>query len=802
MDASWSLKPLKTTTASWLQPASGTTVNTGMTGYKPMTTTQPSAPAAKPATTYALGTATGATNMSGAGQPGTNQGNLSGQGTYNPQGTGTNTGTYRPDLPPSPVGGQASWGSPDPFTPIQQPGTMRAPGAYEQWYEQNKSRYSQPTTLSSYYNQVSGKFAGQRFQPTNSQGAYNQVQQRLGSPSYGQQNAQSISTQLRGQSAGEGFMGAAAGMFTGRNNATDFYGQSQGRIQAGANQTDARRIAGQLEQRTQGEGAMDRAVGMFGGPNQTNNYYGQVRDQFSAPGDIEYYWDSTQDDFTRAGLGERYAQDELRGTDWGNIDQMLRAQNYGNSAIMDMQSAQGMNQRTAGVFNENRGLTGRNLVGQELDYFRDPLRANSYSEDLYESGNQGLNTYYDRENEKRTRELQDRMAAMGVFGSGETVEGMAEISAELGSQQARDMAGLAQQADQARLARAGALTDMAGAAGQEELARVDMLRQLGMDADQIGQGNAQMLLDAYGLASDEGLGKMDRYLQGQGVALGAIDRGLAADRLGLDRLTAGANVADMSSRFGLDRTMAGGELARSADDSRWAQAAGLSGAGAASASAELARRQAAAQTYLNAAGEERQWLDMGADMAKNADESRWAQAAGLASTGNMMSTAELNRLNASSAMGLARDQEERLRMNDMFRAADDLDENYRQAQEDELTWLTTGGSMAGAVDTSNLNWLNAGRDAASTAQDKFERRERYGITDAVDLANGMSGAYGAQANIAASEQAQYKQDAINLLMAQYGLDAATAERAADEWAQVGYTTTWLLQYANQNKKPK
>jgi hypothetical protein len=84
-------------------------------------------------------------------------------------------------------------------------------------------------------------------------------------------------------------------------------------------------------------------------------------------------------------------------------------------------------------------------------YFLQP----SYAEQLYESGNQGLNTFYDRERDKRQKRLEDQMSAMGVFGSGATARGMFELESELGAQQARDMADLAAKADNARISRLG-----------------------------------------------------------------------------------------------------------------------------------------------------------------------------------------------------------------------------------------------------------------------------------------------------------------------------------------------------------
>lgn len=121
------------------------------------------------------------------------------------------------------------------------------------------------------------------------------------------------------------------------------------------------------------------------------------------------------------------------------------------------------------------GYAARNLPGLE--------GTKSYAEQLYESGNQGLNTFYDRERDKRQKRLEDQMSAMGVFGSGATARGMFELEAELGAQQARDMAGLAGQADTSRLARHGEARATASAGDQGALDRYSTGAEIGNLAD-------------------------------------------------------------------------------------------------------------------------------------------------------------------------------------------------------------------------------------------------------------------------------------------------------------------------------
>lgn len=695
------------TTGTVGSPVYPTTTNTSLSSTRPTQTTasggtlQPQAqPAQQPTSGYspAVNQAlTGATNWSGEGQPGTNYQTPQGVGNYSQTNTGS---TYQP---PSNIThnyySQPSGSTAAPrVTPEQMYGTQQAqdyrgklsgPGAYEQWYQDNASRYNQPTTLSSYYQSVAGQFGGQRFQPTTSQQAYSQAQNTLGGTSSGQTNAQMISQQLSGQ-------------------------------------------------RTSGENTMNNSLAYLQGPNQATDYYNANRNFYSQPGAIENYYRNNAQQFQQAGYGENYARGALGSQDFGNIDDMLARQTYGDQALQMAQGMVGNNQRAAQVYGANQDVTNSNLVGSELDYFRDPLRAKSYSEQLYESGNQGLNTYYARENEKAQEALANRMAAFGTFGSGETVRGMAEIDADMGAAQAKEMATLALQGDQQRLARAGQLTDMAGAAGQEELARRGLSFDMAMGADQIGQGNMRGLQDAYGLASGEGIAKMQQYLAGQDTALNAANTGLQLDRDAISRLTAGGNLASQSSQYGLDR------------------------------------------------------VNSGMDAASTADQSRISQGTSIANVGNMLSNQELQRLGLSSSTGLAADQEQRARMEALYGMASDRDQLGLSAQAANLDWLSAGGAMAGNVDQGNLDWLNAGGDAADLAQQRFETRERYGFLDPMALGQAMAGSYGnmASGNTAASNQD--RQTAINLLMSQRGMSADAAQAEVDRLWQIGQLGTLFL----------
>lgn len=415
------------------------------------------------------------------------------------------------------------------------------------------------------------------------------------------------------------------------------YGDLQGKLVGQSYGTGvSREVAGQLRNPLTGEAYYGSAGEQLRQPNLATDYANDTRDFFAGPTDSKNLYGNLGPELLKEGMGEELARTELPGL---------------------------------------------NTVGAEFDYFRDPLRGKSYSEQLYESGNQGLNTFYDRENEKRQEALERRMAATGIFGSGETIRGMAEIEAELGAQQAREMAALAGQADQSFLGRTGMAKDFAGASSREDLDRIG----LGLEADK---------------------GSRDRYGQ-------LID------------------LAGQSDQTSLDRVLGGSDVARSGDDSRINQADRL-------------------------------------------------RMLGDSSTGT-----ELDRLRTRSDVALAGDQEERLRANDVFGAARDLDDLRLQGDQTRLDYLSRGGDLASDADRTNLDWLNSGGDAADRAQQRFEQRERYGINDSLRYADAMSGLYTGATNAANDEQTQMQGEAIGLLMQKYGLSVDEAKRRADEWMAAG-----------------
>jgi hypothetical protein len=544
-----------------------------------------------------------------------------------------------------------------PVTTTYKPGVLSTPGIGEQWYTNHASQYNNPSQLGQYWQGLQGRTNGAGVQPTNSQAAWGQVQSTFQRPAQGAQNAWDASEKL-------------------------------------------------YRQPTQGEGYLNSAAGYFQGPNRTNDYANSLGYQmFMAPGQAETYTDYSRPMLQGMGQGQQMAYNSL-----GQFQQP-------GAAETNNQNVQGLlaGNNASADFNQkltSSGFLGKNTVGDEYGYFAPGLREKSYSENLYESGDQGLNTFYDREAQKRTRALSDQMAAMGVFGSGATARSLSEMQADLGASQAKDMAGLAAQADQARLGRTAAADTFAKDTSGEELNRYGLGMQAANQADESMRGN---------------VGLMNQASQ-------------SAQQLQIQRLFQGGQLGLQSDAEGRARIELGGNLANNAQ-----------------------------QAAMNRA-------KTGADVQSLADHSRFDQGQGLANTGNMLGTQYLNRMQQSVNSGIQGDQEQRARANDYFARAGDLDQRGLDSE-------TFNRDTAGGVDLSNRAGLLAGQNAATGAQNAFEQRERYGIQDKQKLAESMSGLVSSALGKSADEQAAIYESIVQSLIAQGGIDRASAEQQAQAMFQ-------------------
>lgn len=185
-------------------------------------------------------------------------------------------------------------------------------------------------------------------------------------------------------------------------------------------------------------------------------------------------------------------------------------------------------------WSQNKGML-NNRMG-ELDN-------KGYVEQLYESGNQGLNTFYDREHEKRQKRLADQMSAMGIFDSGSGAKALFELEAEMGANQARDMSNLAGAADASKMARYG-----------EGRATADSIFGMGRQTQNLFQDRERLpLQDKATLASNlSGLFQnfSSKSADEQGQIQEQVIQSIIADG-GVDRAAAEQQAADMFRMYGI-----------------------------------------------------------------------------------------------------------------------------------------------------------------------------------------------------------------------------------------------------------
>lgn len=610
-----------------------------------------------------------------------------GPGAYSP-----NT-TFSQSTRPRPTGGITWTAGPGAAKPT---GELTGPGAYEQWYGESKGAFSKPTHLSGYLEGLMGKIGGMKFQPTNTRGAYGYVESLFRDPSQGVTGARDAS----------------------------------GRLLSGP---------------TMGEDTMTTAAGYFGGPNLAHGYATDTADFFRTPGRSEAYADQYSGQLNRTGMGEEFAADNLPGLrnagaaerNLATADNALSFVNYGKQGYEYAGENIGDASRTQGYADELVPWSRENITGDEFDFYRPLLREKSHSENLYESGNGGLNVFYDRERDKRTKRLQDEMAAMGLFTSGATGRGMAEIEGELGAQQARDMADLARQADDQRLGRIGQAESFAANAGQETLARRGLGLQGVTAADEGIRSNINTIVGAGEVASREALEKVGLR----------TDAATAAQDAELRRIFGAGNLAVQGQQLGQDRLRLGSDIANAADNNALARALG------------------------------------GSTVANTGDTSIFNQGEGLGNIGKGLADTEITRTETGANLGLAADLEERLRASGLVDAASTLDAYESEAVQLGITLEQLLADVTGSVDEQDWARFIAEGEAAGSAQDYFEGRKQQEFDNTFKVGQAKSGLYADGSSQATGESGMYEAEGINLLIAQGGLEKQQAEQRWQELLQ-------------------
>lgn len=348
-------------------------------------------------------------------------------------------------------------------------GLLSVPGEGERWYEQNKSRWGQPTRASQYWNSISGDLMGGKVSPNATRGAWEYFSSQVQNPGQGVRNAWDVSQQFRNRGAGEDAAAAARKYFS--------------------------------------------------APGTGESWIGQNMSYFSAPGQAEKNYDHAREALARIDYGDRGIESTRR-----FVGDAQRGARYFDDVVRKFSQEE-------------------TPVEGEQKFFSPLLREKSRSETIFDSGTGGLIDPYQRAQDKQQRRIRDEMAATGRFNSGTALSAENELASDIAAAEARDRIALARQADDAFLARTGASRDFADTAGRAALDR----RRFGMESastvDEGQRANARTMLDAFGAASSEALSKVDKETAAAGLAQSS----------GLARMQAGIGAAEKGQRLGMDR---------------------------------------------------------------------------------------------------------------------------------------------------------------------------------------------------------------------------------------------------------
>jgi len=376
----------------------------------------------------------------------------------------------------------------------------------------------------------------------------------LNQPGYGEQYWQQHQNDFTKPTAMSSFLPAASGRLLGMDyqpteaqSAYNTFSQQFG--QPGQGTQNAWNTSRQLQAPTSGENTMQAAQSYFSQPNLT---YGYAQDTSGA--------------FQTPTMGEQ---------NLAVTDQALSGLNYGQQGVGMAANALAGNNATQGY---NASLEpwsqAPSAADRGLSVFAPQLVGPSASEQLYSSGQgeNNLDTYYNRQEQLKDRDITNRMAAMGVFGSGATARALEETNADLGAQQARDMAALAQQSDQSQIARTNAANSFFQNADQSDIAQRSLGLQGSQASDEGTRQNVNTMLNAAQQASNEGLGKIN----------------------------ARTNAATGGGEQALQRLLGGSTVANAGDQSLFAQGQGLGNLGGTEATAATNRLTASSQQGLAA----------------------------------------------------------------------------------------------------------------------------------------------------------------------------------------------------------
>jgi len=421
-------------------------------------------------------------------------------------------------------------------------GVLSKPGVGEQYWKDNAWRLQGQQPLAGYWQGIQGWFTN---------------------PDQGLEGLQDLRNQIPSSSRVEDMWPEIQRMLQGSGTLGDYWNANRGTF----------------DRPGEGERAFADNKGFFLEPGEFEKWWGANKGEFARPGAMERFNDDFRTFFANPGAAENwYIENRYDYTRPGELE---RGRGDVESDINRAVMMEDFFTKNRGQL-ENAGYTERMAQGYDPKY-------KTNTERLYEEGNTGLNRYYDQAYKTGARRLDEAAAAKGGFNTGAALRATGELNAELGAQQARDMAALAAEADNQRLGRDRYGLDLMQGADSSLRGRIGLGFEGAQSVDQIALQRAKSRQDLLKTIQDQ------RF---RGLELGGQAANNAQGRA-IERVGLGADTADRAQSAAMNRLISAGNFSSEAQGKamerittlmREAHAAQAAGEGRVKGGAEVAAK--------------------------------------------------------------------------------------------------------------------------------------------------------------------------------------------------------------------
>ena len=610
---------------------------------------------------------------------------------------------------------QSGGGQPQQWTPTS------PPGYGENWFKDNAYKWNQPGAASQYWNGVAGNFVN----PSDAETSLSAYGKELGgtrSPIENLYDQYNNVGQFTATGSGEQWNARHGGEFTGPNAGKDALGGAiSGYGQRGASENiyDQYSNDGTFANHGANEDWFSQNGGAFTARNGGTDALGTAITGYGRNGAME--------SFAGAHGNDMFANNNL-------------AQHQGGIAS-DINSAR----NTGDFFGQTAGDLARPGYAESLASQYDP-NARTYNEQFLLGGgaSEGLDAMYSRLQDVAGRKLDNRAAAGGGFNTGAALRANEELGADMNAQHIKDYMTASTAADASRNAYQQYGLGLTSAADSGMRGRIQTGLSGANMVDTNALGRAKAGQDLYSGISDEARGNYNS----------ARDTANDANTQALNRLAGMTNAGNDLASQTLSGLNSGSAAARSAQDSA------------------------------------NQRVNTSLTAANDANTQALNRLSGMTSAGNDLASQTISGLTAGSNSAISAQDAADRRVNTGLAAASDSSKSWmdRLTHASDIastnqglanTRYVTGGILSGQADTSDLNRLTGGQNAATGAQNSQQNRENSVYNNLHTQANDAATVFSNANNMARGEQSQYVMEQIN------GMLAAGKIKAEEVQAQYG-----------------